>query len=353
MPLTVLNVAYPLAPVAPDTAGGAEQVLGWLDAGLAAAGHRSLVVACAGSRVRGRLFALPPPPTVIDEAAQRRAQAACRSLVAEVLRHQALDLVHLHGVDFPAYLPPVGVPTLVTLHLPPAWYPPAALRPARPNTYLHCVSLAQHRACPPGTALLPPLANGVPLPPSVPPLRRRFAVMLGRICPEKGFHIGIDAARRAGVPALLAGQVFGYPAHTAYFRTEVAPRLGVGCRFLGPVGGARKARLLAAARCLLIPSAVAETSSLAAMEALASGTPVVAFRTGALPEIVEHGRTGFLVADEREMAEAIAAAKRLSADECREAARSRFSAERMVQRYLACYEGLARGRLAAAPLEVA
>jgi glycosyltransferase involved in cell wall biosynthesis len=354
MPLTVLNVAYPLAPVAPDTAGGAEQVVRQLDLGLVAAGHQSLVIACAGSWVRGRLFELPPPPEVIDEAAQRRAQGACRALVAAVLQRCAVDLVHLHGIDFAAYLPPEGVPALVTLHLPPDWYPWVALRPARPATYLHCVSLAQHRACPPGTALLPPIPNGVDLPQSVPPLRRRFALMLGRICPEKGFHVGIDAARRARVPALLAGHVFGYPAHEVYFRDEIRPRLGPACRFLGPVGGARKARLFAAARCLLVPSRVAETSSFVAMEALASGTPVVAFKVGALPEIVEHGRTGFLVEDEREMAEAVAAAAALSPDACRDAARQRFAASRMVERYLARYERLAHRCVSGVdPLELA
>jgi glycosyltransferase involved in cell wall biosynthesis len=171
--------------------------------------------------------------------------------------------------------------------------------------------------------------------------KRRFAVALGRICPEKGFHVALDAAGRAGVPLLLAGRTFPYEAHETYFAREVAPRLDASRRFIGAIGPARKRRLLSAARCLLLPSLAPETSSLVAMEALACGTPVIAFPSGALPEMVEHGRTGFIVRNEREMAAAIHAAARIEPEVCRAAARERFSLERTVERYLALYRDLA------------
>src|SRR5207249_11504607 len=88
---------------------------------------------------------------------------------------------------------------------------------------------------------------------------------------------------------------------------------------------------------------VAETSSLVAMEALACGTPVVAFPSGALAEIVEHGRTGFLVHDEAEIAIAIKAVRELDPEDCRRAAREQFSAGRMVKRYFETYAAIARG----------
>src|SRR5262249_9738637 len=100
-------------------------------------------------------------------------------------------------------------------------------------------------------------------------------------------------------------------------------------------------RLLSAARCLLVPSLVAETGSLVAIEALARGTPVVAFPAGALADIVEPGITGFLVSDTRDMAQAIAAATTIDPERCRAAARERFSLDRMVEQYLALYERLA------------
>lgn len=347
--LTVLSVAYPLAPVSPDAVGGAEQVLAQLDAALTQRGHRSLVVACAGSRVAGTLIATPQRGGPLDEAAKAAAQAAHREAIATALARWPVDLVHLHGIDFHAYLPPPGVPALVTLHLPLAWYPPEALRPRRPDTWLHAVSAAQRRGAPPDLKLLPDIPNGVPVSAlAARHARRGFALMLGRICPEKGFHIGFDAAKRAGVPALLGGQAYRYEAHERYFRAEILPRLDRRRRFLGPLGFPRKRRLLTAGRCLLVPSLVAETGSLVAMEALACGTPVIAFPNGALAEVVEHGLTGFLVRDEREMAEAIREAGRIDPEACRRAARERFSAERTVERYLATYEAILAERRHAA-----
>jgi glycosyltransferase involved in cell wall biosynthesis len=253
----------------------------------------------------------------------------------------------MHSLDFHAYLPPPGPPVLVTLHLPPDWYPEHVYRPERPATWLHCVSASQQRSCPASTALLPYIENGVPLERlRTHVAKRRFVLALGRICPEKGFHVALDAAAEAGVPAIMAGEVFRYRDHEEYLRHEIEPRLRpANSRFIGPVGTTRKRRLLAAAECLLIPSLVRETSSLVAMEALACGTPVVAFPAGALPEIVEHGRTGFIVENSHEMAEAIHLARAIDPRVCRRAARERFSADRMTAQYMARYERLARSAI--------
>jgi glycosyltransferase involved in cell wall biosynthesis len=138
--------------------------------------------------------------------------------------------------------------------------------------------------------------------------------------------------------------VFPYPEHQRYFAEEIAPRLDAKRRFIGPVGFARKRRLLTAARCVLIPSLVDETSSLVAREAAACGTPVVAFPRGALPESVEHGRTGFLVRDVAEVADAIRRAPEIDAAVCRATARERFPIQRMVAGYFEAYASLAAAR---------
>ncbi|HET8728701.1 MAG TPA: glycosyltransferase [Alphaproteobacteria bacterium] len=343
MSLTVLSVAYPLAAVGPDAVGGAEQVLTLLDRALVQAGHRSVVVACEGSQTAGTLVSVPMERDVLDDAAKAAAHARHRRAIAAALNRWPVDLVHMHGIDFHAYLPPPGVPVLVTLHLPPGWYPEGCLTPDRPNTWLHCVSASQARACPSGARLLPPIENGVATDDlAARHAKRRFALTLGRICPEKGFHIALDAARRADMSLLVAGEVFRYDAHERYFETEIRPRLDHRRRFLGPLGFVRKRRLMTAARCVVVPSLAPETSSLVAMEALACGTPVVAFPSGALADIVEHGRTGFLVRDEHEMADAMEAADRLDPEVCRAVARQRFPFERMLGRYFASYRDLAR-----------
>lgn len=343
---TILSVSYPLAPVGPAVAGGAEQVLAALDRALVRAGHHSIVIAPEGSRVEGTLLPLTARGGVLDASARERAEAEEGAVLEAALERWPVDLVHMHGLDFLASLPPPGVPVLATLHLPPSWYPEEVFRLERPATYLNCVSATQEAACPPGARLVPYIANGVALgdlAAEAPVRRREFAVALGRICPEKGFHHALDATRRAGSALLLAGQVYRYPEHERYFLGEIVPRLDRRRRFLGPLGRRAKRHLLSAAHAVLIPSLAPETSSLVAMEALACGAPVVAFRAGALVELIEPGRTGFLVGDAREMAEALGAVASLERAECRAVARERFGEERMTAAYLRLYEELIRG----------
>lgn len=343
---TILSVGYSLAPVARDTVGGAEQILCALDEGLVRRGYHSIVVAPEGSRVRGMLVPvrLGVSAGPIDAELRATARAAQRAAVMQALERWPVDLVHMHGLDFVGALPPPGVPVLATLHLPPSWYPPEIFRLERPGTYLNCVSATQEAACPGGRWVVPYVRNGVPLRELEAPVRRRgFVVALGRICPEKGFQHALDAAERAGVPIILGGQVYPYPEHEQYFRREIVPRLDRRRRFVGPVGWVGKRRLLLSAQAVLIPSLAPETSSLVAMEALACGTPVIAFRAGALPEIVEDGVTGFLVNDVAEMAEALALVGTLDREECRAAARERFGEEGMVESYLKVYERLIGG----------
>lgn len=347
MRLTVLSVAYALAEVTPDTAGGAEQVLATLDRALVRAGHRSLVLAAEGSRVAGELVPVAPAAQPFDAAAMAAAHARHRAAIAAVLARERVDLVHLHGIDFAAYLPPPGPPVLATLHLPPSWYPAEALNPARPDTWIHCVSAGQHRDCPRGPRLLAPIENGIDVESFRTEARRGgFCLFLGRVCPEKGVHLAIEAAGRAGVPLAIAGPVSSFATHLAYFESEIRPRLGRRCRYLGGVGARAKRRLLAAARCLLVPALAPETSSLVVREAAASGTPAIAFPAGAIPEAIEEGRTGFLVSDAAAMAAAIGQAATLDREACREVARARFSDGPMIASYLDLYRGLVEGSLA-------
>lgn len=109
-PLTVFQIAFPFASVSSDTAGGAEQVLAAIDRGLVATGHRSVVIACEGSTVSGRLVPIPRfSGGSIEAMGRARAHAAIRRATQAVLRDGAVDVVHLHGIDAADYLPPPGV----------------------------------------------------------------------------------------------------------------------------------------------------------------------------------------------------------------------------------------------------
>jgi glycosyltransferase involved in cell wall biosynthesis len=190
-------------------------------------------------------------------------------------------------------------------------------------------------------ALLPPVPNGVDTDLYQPAAAKQdYALVLGRVAPEKGFHHALDAAIRADVPLIAAGTLFPYPAHQRYFEEQVRPRLDDRRRWHGPAFGAAKRRLLAEARCLLVPSTAPETSSLVAMEALASGTPVIAFRSGALPTIVEHGVTGFIVDDADQMANAIGRVDAIDPAACHRAACARFALSDTIARYFDLYRRL-------------
>jgi glycosyltransferase involved in cell wall biosynthesis len=339
---TVLQVAFPFAPVSRDSVGGAEQIVAACDAAVVHAGHRSIVVACQGSQVAGELITVPRTSRADDPHARAAAHANHRRAVDRAIPRFGVDVVHCHGIDFDAYLPSEGVPVLVTLHLAPSSYNPAALRPKRAGTYFNCVSQTQHDACPKLPNLLAPILNGIDierLRPD-PQARRTHALVLARICPEKGIHLAIEAAKQADADLVIAGNIFPYTDHERYFAEEIRPRLDVRRVFIGAVGFDAKRELLQWARCLLAPSLIEETSSLVAMEALACGTPVVGFRRGALAQIVDNGLTGMLVDNVDEMAAAIARADAFDAKVCAEAARRRFSAARMARDYLAAYQRL-------------
>jgi glycosyltransferase involved in cell wall biosynthesis len=343
MGLTILSVGYPFAAVSRDASGGSEQVLTHLDRALIEAGHRSLVIAPEGSKIMGELIALEAMPGPLDEMSMRRGREICRHTLTRSLSQHAIDVVHFHGLDFHCYLPAPGLPVLATLHLPISWYPEAALRPSRPDSWLNCVSATQHRAVAGNPCMLAPIGNGVDVERLAVERRPQgFALVLTRICPEKGIHLAIAAAQQAKMPIVIAGEIFPYASHQDYFDREIAPKLGPGCRFVGPADFATKRQLLAEAECLLVPSLVEETSSLVAREAAAAGTPVIAFARGALPETVVHEATGFLVETVEEMAAAIPRAKSIRPEACRQAAVERFSHRAMAEAYFGYWRMLAK-----------
>jgi glycosyltransferase involved in cell wall biosynthesis len=346
--LTVLNVAFPFAPVGPDAVGGAEQVLFAIDSALVEAGHRSLVMARRGSITGGELFPIEAPAGTIDDGVRTRVWGEMRVAIERLLGRRSIDIVHFHGVDCAHYLPGDDhFPLVVTLHLPIDWYPSSLFE--RKDVLLTCVSDWQRSSSESSLRTAATIEAGVDLerlrPSSASP--GAFALCLGRICPEKGYDSALRAARQAGVALAIAGGVFPYEEHERYLARELVPLLDERRRLIGPVAGSAKRRLLAGARCLVVPSRVAETSSLVVMEAQASGTPVIVFAIGALPHLIEHGRTGLVVADESELASAFDRVRAIDRRACRTAAERRFDIHRCTAEYLAFYRATSRKPVAA------
>ena len=171
----------------------------------------------------------------------------------------------------------------------------------------------------------------------VSPHRGDYLLFLGRLSEDKGAHRAIEVARKAELPLKIAGKM-REPLEREYFETRVRPNLGWGMEYLGEVSHDEKVDLLQNARVTLFPIEWEEPFGLVMIESMACGTPVVATRFGAVPEVIDHGRSGLIVDDVAEMVSAIEDADALDPLECRRYVEERFSAQRMVADYVAAYE---------------
>ena len=169
--------------------------------------------------------------------------------------------------------------------------------------------------------------------------RGQYLLFLGRMSPDKGVLQAIEIARAAGCRLLVAAKMRA-AAEIAFYRDVVAPRCTDGIEYVGEIGGADKARLIGAATALLNPIQWPEPFGLVMIEALAAGTPVISTRWGAAPEIIEHGRTGFLCDDTDALVRAVRSVERLDRRVCRADIARRFSVDKMVSRHVAAYRQL-------------
>ncbi|HEY3769207.1 MAG TPA: glycosyltransferase [Candidatus Angelobacter sp.] len=352
----VLYVAYPLLTVSCEAAGGAEQVLWTLEREVTGRGVLTTVAASAGSQVSGELFATGESCTHPDDYDRRRAEHEGR--VMEFIRQReregkAFDLVHDMSGSFWRRAAEIGLPVLATLHLPRSFYSPESFENIPANVSFNCVSQSQARSFSDLANMIGVAPNGI--------AQEKFAadsggdaqqnstdrsdrnrqglIWLGRICEEKAPHLALEIAERAGFPVTIAGQVYPFSYHQQYFEREVAPRLKAvpNARFIASPSFEAKRSLLREAQALLITSLAEETSSLVGMEAAASGTPVVAFRRGALPEVVRDGVTGFVVDDVSGAVEACSRLESISNAACRAHAEENFSSTRMADGYTQLY----------------
>lgn len=166
-----------------------------------------------------------------------------------------------------------------------------------------------------------------------------YVAFLGRMHPDKGVHRAIDVARSAGRRLLIAAKMWE-PAERQYFAEVVKPKLGPDVEYVGQVGGRDKWELLGGAEALINPIRWPEPFGLVMIESLAVGTPVLTFREGAAPEIVDHGRTGFICDDDIDMSQRLETVGALDRRNCRHVAETRFSTGRMIGDHVDLYRQL-------------
>jgi glycosyltransferase involved in cell wall biosynthesis len=335
--MRVLYVAYPLQPVSSASCGGAEQVLWTLEREMHRRGVQTVAAACAGSEVCGELVVTGDGDAAVDDFAAKEEQH--RERVLKFLRSARFDLVHDHSGHFWPHAGNVNAPVLATLHLPRTFYDSRSFEALAENVYFNCVSASQRESFADLPRMLNVVRNGIDIERfTFAAEKRGYLLWLGRICPEKAPHIAMDVARRGGVPLVVAGQVYPFSYHQQYFEREVRPRLANGeVAFVDTPSFSQKLELLQRARAVLITSTAQETSSMVALEAQACGTPVIARRIGALPEVVVDGATGVLVDSDDEFAAAIREIGRMDPIACRLHVEANFSARAMADAYERVY----------------
>ncbi|MEB3203302.1 MAG: glycosyltransferase family 4 protein [Candidatus Sericytochromatia bacterium] len=334
----------------PEGYGGIERVVALLAEGLCARGHRVTLFASGDSRTSAHLSgteatALRPRGLSIPEQRLRD----LRHVGAALARAEEFDVIHNHHGPMPLGLDTGAAPILTTLH------GPMTPEHRQPFEGQHpCVAISRHQAThATGVRVLGVVHNGV----DVAALRHhrvaedvlqphewgRALVFLGRISPEKGPHLAIRTGQRLGLPVVLAGKID--PVDRAYAESAVLPHVdGVRVRWVGEVGGARKATLLRGALAMLHPVRWPEPFGLVLVEAMAAGTPVVALAEGAIPEIVEHGVTGWVGHDPEDLETGVRKVADMDRAPLPGIAARRFSPARMTRGYESLYDQLLDGR---------
>ncbi|MBX6748149.1 MAG: glycosyltransferase family 4 protein [Micromonosporaceae bacterium] len=318
----------------PRAYGPWEQVVSLLADGLAARGVDVTLFATLDSVTPAAVDGVCPRPYGEDPTLDGRVWEALH--VGHCLaRSGEFDLVHNHLDWLPLAMARVWrAPLLTTVH---GFSSPAILpayqAAAAAGARFVSISNADRAE---GLPYVATIYHGIDV--SQFPFRARpgeHLVAFGRIHPDKGTADAIEIARRAGRPLVICG-----PVHDrAYYAERVEPHIdGERVRYLGNVGPADRAEVLGGAVALLHPIGFAEPFGLSVVEAMMCGTPVLAYPKGAMPELIEPGRTGLLVDSVEAAADAVADAARLDRSQVRDIAESRFSAARMVDEYLHLYE---------------
>jgi glycosyltransferase involved in cell wall biosynthesis len=328
--------------VPPRLYGGTERVVSYLTEELVAMGHEVTLFASGDSETRAHLVAASPHALWRDPNVRDTLPHHIRLLELVFREVDRFDVLHFH-CDYVHYplLRYHRVPAVTTLHGALEPYDVAALLQAYPEVSLVSISDDQRRPMP-NASWCATVYHGLPRDMfSLHEAPGKYLAFLGRTSPQKPVDRAIEIACRAGVPLKIAGKI--YPEEREYFEAIIEPRLqrsGPLVEFVGEIGGHEKEELLGGAKAMLFPIDWAEPFGLVMIEALACGTPVIAWRRGSVPEVIADGLTGFIVENVDEAVRAVDRIDRLDRRTCRQEFERRFDAARMTRDYVQVYRNL-------------
>lgn len=335
--MRIAHLAPPWIPIPPTTYGGTELMVDLLVRGLRQR-DLDILVFCSGDSLLAAPKAGPFPQSFWPP--DKFSENLHLAYAWDFLRHHPATLIHSHLENAAGFWQAGGIsqPLVITLHTPITDMKRDYLLHF-PKVHLVAVSEFQRRRLQ-GHPRLQVIPHGLDVAAySKPVPKEDYLLFLGRIYPEKGLHTAIAAALAADMRLVCAGPVF--PPDQAYFDTEISPYIdNRRIIYVGPADFGRKLDLLGRAVTLLLPLEVDEAFGLVMLEAMACGTPVVAYDRGAAPEVVLHGETGFIAHGFAELLEGIKAVRNIDPHACRQHVARNFSWNGMVDAYLSLYHSV-------------
>ena len=339
--MKIAQIAPLMESVPPRLYGGTERIVSYLTEELVGLGHEVTLFASGDSITAANLVPCVPQALRLD--ASVRDTIPYYMLMLDRVRQQAddFDILHFHidQFHFPLFRPISGR-TITTLHGRQDLTDLLPLYLGFADMPLVSISNAQRRPIPKAN-FAGTVHHGIPahLHHGTPEGRGGYLAFLGRISPEKRPDRAIAIARAAGIPLKIAAKVDR--ADADYFKTQIEPLLaGGGVEFIGEINDHQKSQFLGDARALLFPIDWPEPFGLSMIEAMACGTPVLAFRCGSVPEIIENGITGAIVDTMDEAIAALPGVIALDRKKVRQRFDQRFSATRMAKDYVGIYRSL-------------
>jgi glycosyltransferase involved in cell wall biosynthesis len=349
----IAQVAPLIESIPPRFYGGTERIVAYLTEELVRQGHEVTLFASGDSLTSAELAPCTEHALRLDPRVRDPLPHYMVMLDQARRRADEFDVLHFH-IDYLHYplFKELACRTLTTAHGRQDMPDLPVVYAAFPEFGLISISNEQRRPWPHGP-WLSTIHHGVPahLYPFEPEANAGYLAFLGRICPEKRPDRAIEIAKRAGLPLKIAAKVDRVD--RTYFEEEIRPLLDHPLiDFVGEISEQEKGAFLSGALALLFTIDWPEPFGLAMIEAMACGTPVIAWRRGSVPEVIEHGRSGFIVDDVEQAVQAVHHLDNLDCKQIRSRFEQRFTAERMAKDYLAVYGSLVPEGVLPVPAEI-